>query len=276
MKLNIFNISKILSPFIILVIILLFISSCEKVIDIDLNSKSSQIVIEGNITNQAGPYIITLTQTVNYNETNNFPSITGATVIMSDDAGNIDTLREASEGSYITSTIQGTPGRIYTLKVKANEMEYTATSLMNPPVNIDSIYAVDESLPNGSKKTLYVKYNDTKGINNFYRFVEVVNNDTLPAIFIADDLEQDGETIYLSLFSRGQDESDLKTGDTVTVVLQTIDKGVYEYFRTLLQLSSGGIINQSTSPANPLSNFNNGALGYLNTCAVTSKSIIVP
>ncbi|MGD9992204.1 MAG: DUF4249 domain-containing protein [Salinivirgaceae bacterium] len=276
MKLNIFNKSKILSPFLILIIILHLISACEKVIDIDLNSNSSQIVIEGNITDQAGPYIIKLTQSVNYNEINYFPPISEATVIISDDAGSIDTLHEVSQGIYITSTIQGTPGRTYSLKVNANGMEYTATSFMNPPVNIDSIYSVVESLPNGSKKTLYVKYTDTEGINNFYRFVEVVNNDTLPSIFIADDLEQDGEIINLSLFSRGQDESDLETGDTVTVLLQTLDKNVYEYYRTLLQLSSGGIINQSTSPSNPLSNFNNGALGYLNTCAVTSKSIVIP
>jgi hypothetical protein len=48
--------------------------------------------------------------------------------------------------------------------------------------------------------------------------------------------------------------------------LQSIDKGVYDYFRT-----AGNDGNQSASPSNPISNIDNEALGYFNACAVTKK-----
>lgn len=257
-------------------IIIFLFSSCEKIIDIDLNTQDPQIVIEGNITNQPGPYSVTLTQTVNFDESNNFPGVSGALVIISDNSGNSETLTESFSGVYSTSEMQGTIGRNYTIKVTTNGKEYTATSNMPAPVSIDTLTVVTENTPKGNDKTIYVNFTDPAGIANYYRFIKIINGITLTTIFVEDDLLQDGNTINQPLLARGQDETSIKTGDTVTVRLQSIDKKVYDYFRTLLQLSGGGMINQSSSPANPLTNFNNEALGCFNANAVTSKTIIIP
>ena len=64
--------------------------------------------------------------------------------------------------------------------------------------------------------------------------------------------------------------SKLETGDEIIVWMESIDKGVYEYFRT-----AGRDGGQSSSPSNPTSNISNGALGYFNACSVRIKSIIV-
>jgi hypothetical protein len=61
----------------------------------------------------------------------------------------------------------------------------------------------------------------------------------------------------------------LKKGDTVTVWLETIDKGVFDYFRT-----AGSESGRNASPANPVSNISNGALGYFNASSVRKGSII--
>lgn len=45
------------------------------------------------------------------------------------------------------------------------------------------------------------------------------------------------------------------------MLLQAIDKSVYDYFSSLNKLSAGGI-NSSATPANPVSNVSGGALGY--------------
>lgn len=252
------------------------ITSCEKVIDLDLNSKNAQIVIEANISNLNEPCVVKLTKTANYNESSDFPEISDAQVILSDNAGNIDTLIETSAGIYKSTSIQGTVGRTYTLKVFANGKEYTSISTMNSPIEIDNLYISTISLPKGNQKILNLKFTDIKNVANYYRIVEIVNNDTLPTIFIEDDLKQDGDTIDMTLFAKRQDEVKLIVGDSVTVQLQSVDKNVYDYFRTLLQLvGGGGLINQSTSPANPISNFDNGALGYFNAYSVSSKSIVV-
>lgn len=257
-------------------IIIFLFSSCEKVIDIDLNTQDPQIVIEGNITDQPGPYTVTLTQTVNFVESNNFPGVSGALVTISDNSGNSETLTESFSGVYSTSEMQGTIGRNYTIKVTTNGKEYTATSNMPAPVSIDTLTVVTENTPKGNDKTIYVNFTDPAGIANYYRFIKIINGITQITIFVEDDLLQDGNTINHPLLVRGQDETSIKTGDTVTVILQSIDKKVYDYFRTLLQLSGGGVINQSSSPANPLTNFINGALGYFNANAITSKTIIIP
>jgi len=276
MKNNKFKTHKITIAFFYFLFVIILFSSCEKVINIDLNSKDSQIVIEASISNQSEPCVVMLTQTINYNESNNFPAISDATVVLSDNVGNIDTLIETSAGIYETSAVQGTVGRTYTLKVNVSGKEYTAISAMNTSVEIDSLYISTINLPNSYQKTLNLVYEDIEGIANYYRFIEIINSEPQSTIFIEDDLKQDGQTIDMTLLAKGQTQVKLKSGDMVTVQLQTIDNKVYDYFRTLLQLSRGGMINQSTSPANPLSNFNNGALGYFNAYAVTLKTIIVP
>ena len=267
---------KYLPIFVLLVGLSIFFSSCEKVIEIDLNSKEPQIFIEGNITNLQGPYTVIITQTVNFNDVNNFPPVSGATVTISDNIGNSETLTETSSGVYVTSTIQGVCNRNYTLKVLSNDKEYIATSYMHAPVNIDTLTIVTETTHNGSKKTISVGFTDPEGISNYYRFIKTINNISQTTIYVEDDLLQDGNAISHPLLSKYQDETSIKYGDDVVISLQVIDKDVYDYFRTLSQLSGGsGLINQSTSPANPISNFNNGALGYFNAYSVTFKELTI-
>ncbi len=268
--------SKYRAIVIILLGLILFFSSCEKIIDIDLNSKEPQIVIEGNITNLQGPYTILINQTVNFNYANVFPPVSGAFVTIGDNVGNLDTLTETSPGVYVTSTIQGVYNRIYTLKVLSNGKEFTATSYMHTPVNIDTLTMITETTHKATKKTINVGFTDPAGISNYYRFVKTINNVAQTTIYIEDDFLQDGNAINQPLLSKYQDETTINKGDNVIVSLQVIDKNVYNYFRTLNQLKGGsGLINQSTSPANPISNFNNGALGYFNAYSVTSKELII-
>ena len=49
-------------------LILVAFTSCQKVINIDLNTTDPQYVIEGEITNEARPYQIKITKTVNFSE----------------------------------------------------------------------------------------------------------------------------------------------------------------------------------------------------------------
>ena len=102
---------------------MLFIS-CEKVVYIDLNTSDPHPVVEANITNQAGPYTVKLSRSVNYYDANIFPAITDATVTISDNSGNSEILKQTSDGIYQTSTTQGIPGRTYSLKILFNGKEY--------------------------------------------------------------------------------------------------------------------------------------------------------
>jgi Domain of unknown function (DUF4249) len=248
--------------------LLIAFSSCRKVIDIDLNSASPQLVVEGSITDQPVPYTVKLTRTINFSETNTFPAVTGAVVSLSDNIGNSETLIETTPGIYTGNQLEGSPGRTYTLAIISNGKNYLASSTMPYPVEIDTLTVQKTFF--GNNKIVITQFQDTVGIKNYYRFIEIVNGVPEKSIFTMDDNLEDGRKISYGLFSR---EDSLVKGDSVIVLLQSIDKNVYTYFNNLDELSNGG--GQSSSPANPTSNILNGALGYFSAYSVRMKNIVI-
>lgn len=251
--------------------IILF-SGCEKVIDVDLNSVSPEIVIEGSVTDQAGPYSVTLSKTVNFDEPNVFPPVSGAVVTISDNLGNTDVLSEGPSGTYKTTTLTGVPGRNYFLKVETGGKEYQATSSLASPVAIDTVLVDSISFGPNSNKFLQVKFTDPAGIDNYYRIVEIINGDTLSIINLSSDEFEDGDQITVPVFS--DEDPKLESGDTVEVLLLSIDKNVFDYFLELISVINGG--GSSAAPANPTSNISNNALGYFSAHSMTTQTIVVP
>jgi hypothetical protein len=258
------------------IIIVLFIttitfSSCEKVIDLNLDTTFAQIVIQGNIYNQPGPYTIKLSQTVDFDNSGIYPPVSGAEVIISDNHGNIDTLTETTAGIYSTSKLTGTLGYTYTLTIISGVKTYTAVSTMPDIVNIDSTYT--EKTLYDREKQVNIMFKDPADIENYYRIVEFINKVPQKAFYtISDELFDGKDIIYSIRPARGNNNNDqkLNIGNSVTVWLECVDKGVYDYFRT-----ADEDMGQSASPSNPISNFSNGALGYFNACAVSSKTIVI-
>jgi hypothetical protein len=243
-----------------------FFCSCEKVIDLKLNTSGSQIVIQGTVYDQPGPYTVKISKTVDFDESNIFPPVTGAEVEISDNTGNTEVLTETSPGIYLTSSIQGVPGRTYTLTIKADGKNYTAGSTMPPAVNIDSLYC--EKSYFGDFLQLYAEFSDPAGAENYYHLSQDINGVIQDVMGVASDELYDGQIIKFP-FMPVDEESILISGDTTTVWLESIDKGVYEYYRTIDQYSG-----QYTTPSNPVSNINNGALGYFKACSMRKKTII--
>ena len=248
------------------------LSSCQKVINIDLNSSSPQTVIEGNISDQPGPYTVKLSQTVNFSDANVFPPITGALVTISDNAGNSETLTETSPGIYTTSTLQGTPGRTYKLTVTASGKTYTAYSTMANPVNIDTIVSRQEGF-GGHDISWSVMFLDPAGVANYYALFMEINKVMQSDFSSADDNLRDGDSIRIRLPM--PDKIKLNSGDSVTVILESIDKNVREYFRLLQQLNNQGGM-ESAPPANPTTNLSGGALGYFSAHSDRKKILVVP
>ena len=72
------------------VLFILIITSCEKVVIIDVKSTAGKVVVQGNLTNDSLPYLVKLDNSVSYYSDNTFPPITGAQVRISDNAGHND------------------------------------------------------------------------------------------------------------------------------------------------------------------------------------------
>jgi hypothetical protein len=243
-------------------------SSCEKVIDLNLDTSAPIIVIQGNVFDHDGPYKIQISKTVAFTESNIFPAVTDAKVTISDNLGNSEILTESSPGMYITSTLKGTPGVTYTLTVVAEGNTYTAVSTMPEPVEIYRIYIRKSDV--GSNREVAFDFQDPPDIDNYYRVLEYINDSLKTGVNVGNDKLYPGKMITYSLGSSSlKEDSVLQSGDRVRIQFECIDKNVYEYFRT-----TKGNSDQSTSPTNPTSNISNGALGYFSACTVRQDSII--
>ena len=256
-----------------LVFIIPFYFCCKKVINVNLNNAAAQIVIEGIVTNAAGPYQLQITKTVNFSASNTFPPVSGATVTITDrTAGITDALIETSPGVYTTQSLpQGVPGHTYQLNVSASGQTYAATSTMPQPVALDSI--TFQHLSNFGKLQINAQPNfqDPLGVANFYTFHQTINNKLLQRTFVFEDRLSDGKYINVNLFT---DSAFLKLGDSLLLQMNCVDKGVFNYFNTLLQASDANGF-QSATPTNPISNISNNALGYFSANTVSIKAAVV-
>jgi hypothetical protein len=248
--------------------------SCTKVVKINLNASDPKLIIEGSISDQPFSCSVKLSKSVNFDEPNSFPAVTGSQVTLSDDLGNNSVLFENKPGLYTDPTIMGFAGRTYTLTVVSEGKTYKAVSTMPDPVAIDSISQDSFTMRFGKAaivKFVKIQYQDPKGKDNNYRFVERINGRISNSIYADNDILRDGNLITQQIVHT---DPSLQTGDSIVIYLYSIDKAVFNYFEQLRQItdSFGG---QTATPANPISNFNNGALGYFSAEAIRSKSIII-
>lgn len=264
---------------IFLIILSLFlVTSCEKEIDLDLEDQSGQIVIEGNITDQAGPYFVKITKSVAFTQANQYPAITNAQVILSDNTGQTETLQYAGNGNYKTSAFVGQPGRIYTLTINAEGKQYTAQSTMPQAVSFDGLEQDSFLVAGQTSYTLLPLFVDPATLGNRYLFVYTVNNNPKKFFSEFSDNVNNGLPNQRPLLLPNDDSNanDIKVvaGDVIHVEMQCIDDKVYTYYSALLQLSGSGP-GGGITPANPPSNISNGALGYFSAHTVRTRTAVI-
>jgi hypothetical protein len=254
----------------IYLLILLAVTSCQRVIDININPGSTLLVIEGNVVNVAGVQTVTISKTVPYNDANVYPSVSGANVTITTN-GTTYILKETQPGQYTVSNMKVRTSQEYSLTVKSGDKVYTSSSLMPAQVLLDSVGITTLDIGNKTVKTVSTFYHDPPGIVNQYRFVMYVNGLQVKQIFALSDQLTNGRIVNTMLY---QDDIVLRTGDKVDIEMQCIDNNVYNYWFTLSQQGGNGP-NNSATPSNPISNLTNGALGYFSAHTVQKKSITV-
>jgi len=252
----------------------LVFSSCEKVIEFDLADSKSIIVIEATITSNREPFTVLVSKTSPYFGTASSELVSGATVSVRIENGKPRYFKELSPGIYRLEKTFAQANYWYIIDVEYNGVTYSARSFLNEPVPIADFslshfdgFGIFDS---GYKVNCFIR--DPVGIENYYRIKIYVNG--LPIvdegeINLYSDKLFDGKLIGLV-----QRSAVFKETDSILVELQAIDKATYDYFSTLESISGIEII-QSASPANPISNFNNGALGYFSAYSYDRKPLIV-
>jgi hypothetical protein len=277
MKHNGYRLRK--GDFLAMIIIAVAVSSCQKVVSIDLNKTNPHMVIEGVVSDRQTPDSVVLSESGNYFEPSLFfPPVSGALVTISDDIGNTDTLREAFSGTYKSTSLSGVPGRTYSLRVVVHGTEYDAVSSMPRKVTIDSLYTTPLREFDGDVGyNLYVMFKDPPEPGNYYR-INLRINRSLPPDSVTGEryhLFSDKLTNGNEVTIRMRTGRSIVTGDTMFVELLSIDKAAYDYYRTLNDILTSDRAPTSLAPANPNTNLSNGSLGYFAAFSVDSKSIVL-
>ena len=246
---------------------------CEKEIQLPLDTNQSVLVIDGSITDEAGPYYIRLNKSVGVSEVSDFPAVTNATVVIKDNAGQIDTLKHEKLGLYKTNKLKGVYGTTYYLEIFVEDKKYTAVSTMPLKVRLDSLRINPFAFNNEIRYSVIPVYTDPVSLGNSYRFVQTIN-DTLDQTFhVFNDNLNNGKVNQRPLRG-GSDSLDVKLYDLITVEMQCITRPTYLYYYTLNQQSGAGP-GGGTTPSNPPSNIIGGALGIFSAHTVQRKQILI-
>lgn len=105
------------------IIFYLMITACVDPITFDIPSVAFQLVVDGLITDEPGPYTVYLSRAraLNADLSTRVP-LFGAKVTIRSDAGETEALTEGTEyGTFKTKTIQGKVGRSYSIKITTAE-----------------------------------------------------------------------------------------------------------------------------------------------------------
>ncbi|MBK8144930.1 MAG: DUF4249 domain-containing protein [Bacteroidetes bacterium] len=201
---------------------LFFFSSCQKVIDVNLNDAQPQYVIEAPMFEGVHDFTVRITKTTNYFDTEQPTTVDNAVVVLKDPNSNSVTLTPQGNGWYRIANFAAIPLSSYQLEVFVDGKSFTANSTMPFHTPIDSLTTRKFNgfgPPNPDKGTelLLVHLKDSVGVKNFYR-VLITKNDTIlnkaENYYIFDDMVRDGLQIDAPIFT-----SIFKKGDKVDVEL---------------------------------------------------------
>jgi len=255
------------------ILILFLLYGCEKVIDVDLNEASPTLVIEGNLSFVDRHLKVKISTTGSYFDNDTPECVSGASVFLEDASDKRFEIDESAKGLYEKGNLNLKIDHEYKLIVKRQNITYTAVSTIPSVVKIDSLnywyYSGERFYDDGYRIIMF--FADPADRENYYR-IKVFRNGQLENdindLIVFDDSEIDGKKMLVRL--RGQIFS---KGDTAMIKFISIDEGVWRYFTTFNEVVN--INPGSPAPANPVSNFDNGALGYFSAWSHDSQKIIV-
>lgn len=252
-----------------IIILLLSFISCEEVVNIDLKESDPRLVIDANITD-GSPCIISLTESQGFYNNESYKRIGGATIELSDDAGNTETVKETYEKGIYISLMTGKTGKTYTLKVSVGGEAYEAKSTIPNAVPIDSIYIYNIKIGKEDWYSPCIIFQDPAKEENYYYTMMYVNGTLMKSIYLNDDQYRNGLTVERILYFDKEDNNDenLKIGDHIRVEMQSLDKGMYTFYKSLYSVAAGGATN-------PLTNFTGGALGCFKAYEASRKEITI-
>lgn len=263
---------KIKGKYTSLIIALLVFVSCQKVIDVEVEDADENIVIDASYNAITEKVKVKISRSAALFSNTGFEIIQDATIELETPDGNVIELVHLGQGIYEYENLTPTYSATYKMTAIVDGQTFQADAFLPNVIPLDSLTQQfqEASLFGPEGNIIFMNLSDPGG-SNFYRAVRIVNGDTLTARgeqFIFDNSFSEGNVQTVPFFS-----SRYEIDDTITVQLRSYSETAFLYFADLLALAGDG--GQSAAPANPRTNWNNGALGVFNAYGYDEKTIII-
>jgi hypothetical protein len=281
-----------LLPGLLVICCVCLFSSCEKDVDFQLRPGTEKVVVEGTMETGLPPYVF-LTKSIGLFSSMDLNTLANAflhdAVITVSDGNRSVTLKEyqfsnkgipfyfytVDSADIQALTFRGIAGKTYHLEIQYAGDRYTSDTHIPFPVPLDSLWAMSppaEELPEDypDSRLLYGQYTDPDTLGNRIRYFTQRNGSGFlaPLYSVYDDAIINGTTVSIQLPSgfNKMDSINRDTfgyfykGDTVVVKWCSIDKHVFDFWRTL-EYAYGSTGNPFASPVEVSTNISGGALG---------------
>ena len=267
----------------------LVLTACQDKIELDLPEGETYLVVEGWITNEPGDHFVKLSRTTAYFSDAPAPVVSGATVQLETDSGDVFNLVENAPGLYIYPD-SGIIGRSYRISIALPDGEHYLSDfeLLRDVVPIDSIiWQLSERTPNPDfdenpddiyDVLIFTKEPPTPG--DYYQWRSILNGEEQRSPFdiftTSDELVNGSYVPYFNV----TDEL-YSAPDTVTIIQEHISRAAYN-FLTQVQTQTAFVGGPFDTPPAPirgnihnLTNPEKNALGFFGAAARSRASVIV-
>lgn len=232
------------------------LTSCTKIIDLDLDEHEQKIVIEAQVGTNSGDNSVRISHSKSLNSAAPIFPVTDADVQIKDLTTDKTYLLQETGGVYRNDSLTATVNHSYQLIVNHHGRIYTSVSTVPqnvPLVDFSQKGSLDDNAFGFENLARVVPtYLDPADRENFYQFVIYRNDSLQQDIIVRDDVVYNGLPVSNELFLEA------RKNDKITVDFQSIDQGAYKFLFGFSKNTS----QTSGTPANPVSNISNGALGY--------------
>jgi|GEM_PF-87465 hypothetical protein len=251
-------------------------SGCTETIELELESVSRRLVVDGMVMSDQKMHYVRLTESVSFFNDSASPPVSGADVFLSD-GEQIERLVESGElpGFYISSgEIEGEPGKTYSLSISGVDIDddgveesYSARSYLPPVTAPDSIEMVYDEGWEIWKVLLYAS--DNPETEDYYLFRVYKNgslmSDNLSEFSIVSDKFFDGGTadgVWIQSIDAGSNNDLFEPDDVITLQMCGITEEYYRFVESVQRENRRRYPLFSGPPANAKGNVTNGALGF--------------
>lgn len=260
-------------------LLVLFFSSCEDVVTLDLETGQTKIVVDAEIMWLKGTtgevQTIKISKTAPYYN-NTTPKVSGAQVRVENSNGDVFIFDETEPGSYVCTNFVPVINMDYTLYVTAEGQSFKAVEKLTSVTPIDRVE--QKIVPDfGGEDVIELTFYYKDPVDEINYYLTDYKSDFL--IFPEYELTKDELYNGNEINTRFSDEDKIQPGTIVDITNRGISKNFYNYMNLLLEVYGGSPF--SIPPGNIRGNIvnttdaNNFAFGYFRLCEADKVSYLV-